>query len=448
MGGYGCGKTEAIIRVAEKILKDSKRSDKLLFIIDFENMRKSGTPGCDQVAIFTCKAIVSQLSRQLTPISIFRLLESNVPDFALRFRDFAESKPLWGHFAKTARSSEELWSKIFPTSSAVEAALPSLRIASNVSEELTLWLSVLKRSNQKVSFAFLHTERLPWNVLIGEESDSILNCFNTRDFNLLFECNDSLKTVWTLCQSDLDFTIVEVPDLPKVAVEAVFVPSLLSDEVHVDTVHALCGGRVGLLQKLVAPLNMLNEEQRIQDEEQEQRYRSGKENRPSTESRELQVSPLVYKREVALRESLITGALQPDVDSFESAMNRVVNEFPLLVDMKSELSDAEFKVLVCESVRQITATLSKSGCMPLPAGTSPLEIAHPVILALLDAHMLMVSWLPAPRLVSESPLKLFLLETWCAAEMDSMTLAQRTQYNIALMRNKLNIQKQLEKLVA
>ena len=409
-------------------------------------MRKSSTVSRDQVVTFLLKSITNQMARLLPVQGCFALMRDNVAEFPDKLRALAESKPLWGHFAKTARSTEDLWMRMAPTASAVEEIVSGLRLGVTPEEELSCWLPLLQRSGKSTSFAFLHTERLPHNVLLGAGSESVLSGF--ARFNLVLECNDSLKTIWTMCQPDMEFNVIEVPDLPKEAVKAVFVPSLLSDDVHVETVYSLCGGRVSLLQKLVSPLNLLNEEQRLIDQEQEQKYRSGKENRPSAESRELQVSPLVYKREVALRDSLVQGVLKADADDFQAKMDRVVDGFAPLVAARETISETEFKVLVCESIRQITTTLRTAACIPLPAGASPLEIAHPVILALLDANILTVSWVPAPRIVIESPLKLFLLESWCSAELDAMSLPQRTQYNLSLMRNKLNLHKQLEKLVA
>ena len=443
IGGVGAGKTESLFRA----FADSKRSRSLsspVVFVDFANTDQYDLSKEDQVAKFITRAIAVGLAGKMSPQSILDILSTHSENFESRLRELAETRPLWSHFSKASSSVDELWNKLVPNKPAAIDVLSHISLSAHPVEALKQWLSILSTfGDNQAGLVLLHVEKVPSNVL----SESALRpVLDVKDkIKLFIECNDSLKTIWNL--SDSPNEIIQIPDLPKEAVKAVFVPSLLSDEVHVETVYSICGGRVGLLERLVNPLNLLVEEQRLLDQEQEQRYRAGKEARPSTESKELQVDPLLYKREVALRESLIDGPFRPEVEEFNAQMEHAIREFQPLSQLRESLGRIEFEVLVCESVRIIVNTLSQSGCLPIPAGKAPLDIAHPVVLALLDANILMVDWLPTTRLVIESPIKVLLLEAWYTARLETLPVTDRARYNLTMLKNRTNLQKQLEKLV-
>ena len=450
-GGLGCGKSESIYRTLNKIEKDLKKSGDVVFVIDFENFKKGEVSQTDSLARSVTREVAAQLARQIGPNAVYKLLhESDGTNFQTSFTRFAKSKPLWAHFLTTSRSLDDMWRRIMTNQSALEDLLPSMPLSGGDGiSELESWLKVLMKCSRNVSFVLLHVERSNCNILRNDKVFSMLIDPKSR-FNVLIECNDALKSIWNICEeSELqnNKSIIEVGDLPKEAIQAVFVPSLLSDEVHVKAVYSICGGRIGLLQKLVSPLNKLTEEQKLLDQEQEQLYRNGKENRPSSESRELQINPLVHKREVLVRDALISGVFKQEVDDFHSSMQRTLSDFAPIAELRKSMNEVELHVLFCESIRAIACTLSKSGSLALPSGVSLLDISHPVVLGLLGENVLSVAWLPYPRIVAQSSLKLFLIESWYAAEMEAMPLTSRPYYNLVSMRNKNHIEKQIEKLV-
>jgi hypothetical protein len=124
----------------------------------------------------------------------------------------------------------------------------------------------------------------------------------------------------------------------------------------------------------------------------------------------------------------------------------MLEEFGPLVELEGTMTPMEIQVLVGESIRIIASRLRKSACMPLPSELSPLDIAHPVILGLLNANILSIGWIPFPRIVAESPLKLFLLDSWYSAQLEAMSLHERAQYNLILLKNRVHLERQLEKL--
>jgi hypothetical protein len=341
---------------------------------------------------------------------------------------------------------EERWRRFITSQSVAAEALSQLRFHDNPQKEVEMYARILKNTGRVVSVCMFHIEDVPESLLNLREKSGLLSSLTDHtSFNVLVECNDSLSSIYSICSGE-GANIIEVGDIPREAVNAVFVPSLLSDEVHVEGIYSVTGGRVGLLEKFFVPLTILNEHQKLTDMEQEQRYRSGKENRPSAESKELQVDPLVHKREVAIRDSPIDGILKAETDLFEDAIDRAFNQFQLLIDIRQTMSDNEFKVFVIESVRGIADKIRKNGSLPLPAELSPLDIAHPVILALLKENILMVRWLPCARIVEESALKLLQLDAWSASQLEDLSGPTLIAYNLALMKNRIHISKQLDKL--
>ena len=445
-GGTGCGKTEAIYRTLDKLTAELRKMEQYVIILDFEKFTKAEMSQSDSLSKCINREIAAQLSRQVAPHSLFKALETNLGDFETLLKTFAQSRPLWSHFVTSCKSPEELWRRIMTNPSTLEESLPKFRLSETPTGELEAWLAVLKGSFKKVSVVMMHLERIAVNVFRNDPViGKILSPGN--EYNLLIECNDSLKSIWNICDESEGKCIIEVPDLPIEALQAVFVPSLLSDELHVKTLYSIFGGRVGLLGRLVDTLVILNEEQKLLDQAQEHLYRSGKENRPSNESRELQINPLVHKREVAVRDCLISGPLKDQVDEFQKSMHRTLTQFSPLSDLRNNMSEIELNVLFFESVRTITETLSRAGSLAIPTDVSPLDLSHPVILGLLSSNILALAWLPYPRIVAESPLKLFLLSSWYTSEVERMSFDSRACYNLIAMRNKVHIEKQIEKLV-
>jgi hypothetical protein len=440
VGGVGCGKTEMIARFIDKTHKQQKDKS-LAFVFDLKNAKQSELDSPTKLTRFMIKTCIIQLASQTSPKTLFSILGNSGVDFEQAIRQAARDRPLWNHLADTTKSFSDLWFRLVSNQSVAIELLQAIRLSDDHSSDLKTWFDVLSSTQRHVVTCFLHLEKLA----VNDFDESVLGQFiRPRDsFTVILECNDSLKTLWNIAQSK----VVHVPDLPIEAVNALFVPSLLSDETHAKTLFEICGGRVAHLQTLVTPLNLLNEEQRIANEEQEQRYRSGKEIRPSAESKELQVDPLVYKREVALRDLLIDGALKSEVDEFTATMEKLSESFTPLTNLRDSMSSAEFKVLICESIRIILSMLESSSFIAIPAGETPHDIGHPLVLGLLSSNILMVNWLPVPRLQIESPLKLFLLKSWYSATLDEMTIPERIQYNLSLSKNRIHLRKQIEKLV-
>jgi len=242
--------------------------------------------------------------------------------------------------------------------------------------------------------------------------------------------------------------VIEVNDLPVEAVESVFVSSLLSDSVQVEALYKICGGRVGLLEKFFVPLTTVREQQKIKDMDQEQRYRAGKENRPSSDSKELQVDPLVYQRDVVLRASLVEGVLNEETERFSIAMDKVINETVSLQSQRDSLHPMEYKVFVIESIKRIIDKINSQGSIPLPATLSPLDVAHPVILSMMESGLLMLRWVPFPRIVAANPTVLVQAEAWCSSVLEDLSIPDRVSYNVIAVRNRIHLDKQVDKLSA
>ena len=445
IGGKGSGKTVAVSRFFDKTIKSAKEVPVIALTFDLENARRSDLSDSGLLARFLTKTCVTQLAQQSNPRSLLSLLRKSEIDLLEPLRTVARSRPLWSHLELHARSFDELWTRIAPTQAAAIEVLQLLRLSEDPVSEFEILNQILEACGKKVLVSVQHLECLPGN----DFSSGPLKIFTSppKTFSVFLECNDSLRTVWKLGNDISANEIVRVPDLPFEAVKAVFVPSLLSDDAHVHALFELCGGRVGLLEKVVTPLNILNEEQKVLNQEQEQRYRSGAENRPSSESKDLQVDPLIFKREVALRESLVTGVFKSEVDNFEESKGNMISQFEPIASLRNGMTDMEFKVFICESLRAVTDMLTSNGFLAIPAGKQPLDIAHPVVLGLLNANILMVNWAPVARIEIESPLKLFMLKTWYSACLDGLSLTQRMRYNSILARNCVHLKRQLEKLV-
>lgn len=445
VGGEGSGKTQLLMRSFRFPTKQKAHDSPISIIVDFKDLRVSELSSPENSTRTISRFVASTLAEQLQPHLFLQCLRNTGIDVDSVVRESAQTKPMWKNLARSAKSVDELWTRVAQSHSVAADCASAMQLAHDAETELKLWLSAAKSTRRKVFVTLCHIELIERNLLRNSSAGILLE--PEYNFKCFIECNDSLSTIWNKCVSGDSDQIIHVPDLPKEAVRAVFVPTLLSDDVHVDLVYSMCGGRVGILEKLVAPLNLLTEEQRIQEQEQEQRYRSGKEIRPSSESKELQVDPLIFKREVSLRESIIDGPLRSDAADFNLAMEAMLTEFEPLVELRASMTNTEFDVLVGETIRLIASKLSQSSYLAIPAGRSPLDISHPIILGLLDANILMVHWLPTPRLAIENPIKLFLLEAWYASNLESHSLTNRVHYNFIMTRNKLHLEKQLDKLV-
>jgi hypothetical protein len=432
-------------RLIEKSSWARKDSRSFAFIFDLNRARKADLLDNGQCARFLTKTCITELAQQTNPRTLLGVMKRSQVDFMEPLRNIARSRPLWSHIEQSSKTVEDLWLRLAPTQAGAAEVLQLVRLSEDPLQEFKMWMNVLENCGKRIIFSIQHMERLPGNNF----GDGPLKVFMDppKAFSVFLECNDSLKTVWNMPQDTRTVTIVRVPDLPTEAVKAIFVPSLLSDDTHVNTLLELCGGRIGLLERVIDPLNILNEEQRLQNEEHEQRYRSGTENRPSAESKDLQVDPLIYKREVTLRDSIVNGVFKDEVEKLKTEIDEVIAGFEPLSNLRGSMSEMEFKVLICESVRTITEVLENNSFMAIPAGKSPLDIAHPVVLGLLNANILMSNWAQVARIEAESPLKLFMLKSWYSACIDELSLHERINYNRIHSKNHVHLKRQLEKLV-
>lgn len=446
VGGLGSGKSECINRVLHTVLRSGTHKT-YCFSLDFERFDKADIQSEERLALAISRAFAVQLCHQLSSTELIHALTANHPDFSTALKAFAAGHSLWGHYARTCKSVEELWGRIMTSSQVCQKVVPTFRLTADPIAELGLYIRVLRSLNATVAVALLHVEKLEFTTLVNGKGGVVSSIIDPDNrFNVVVECNDSLKSIWNICELP-DANLIEVPDLPMEAVSAVFVPALLSDAAHIETVFSICGGRVGHLEKLLVPLNIINQRQKVEDMHQENKYKTGKENRPSAESKELQVDPLIHIREVLLRDSFEDDKIfKPDSDAFEQQMNSILNSFPTLVALRQGMSFIEYNHLVIETVRLIARHLRDRGYLVLPSGMSPMEIAHPVVLALLSSNHLRISWLPYPRIVAESPIKQLLLESWAVAQSETLPLSERIQYNLLLLKNKLHLEQQLSKL--
>ena len=440
-GGKGSGKSDALYRVATKGKQSPQSMSNIAIIVDFE--RVDHCRESEDLVAWIVQQISRQLSLQLDSSRIMMLCLENCPDFGERFNSFISKKPLWNHLTKSCKSVEEAWHRVMTSQPTVAEVLPQLRLATLPQDELGLYIELLKSAKMPVSMCLLHTER------VGSSSGSLGPLMNPS-FNVIVECNDPLMSIWTVCggDSNREWNVIEVNDLPLEAVNAVFVPSLLSDSIQANTLYEICGGRVGLLEKLFVPLTTLREQQKLRDMDQEQRYRAGKENRPSSESKELQVDPLVYQRDVVLRDSLVEGVLNEQTHSFSNAMDTLLNQTAALSSYRVSLSPIEYRVFVMESLKQLADKIQSQGSIPLPATLSPMDIAHPVILGMMECGLLMVRWVPFTRIVIANPSTLVQIEAWCNSQLEDLSIPDRVAYNVIAKRNRIHLDRQLDKLGA
>jgi hypothetical protein len=440
-GGLESGKTEALYRAVGKRVTAPHTGRTLTIVLDFDNL-PSSSASCESSdpAKECIRQISRQMALQLNPTQLFHLFNDHCPQFSDSFIALVSSKPLWKHLQQSAKTLEECWGRIVTSQSIAVDVLSQIRFCDDPRDELISYIELLRSAEIPVSLCLMHIECLgkAWTLV-----DVLCN----PAFNVLVECNDPLMCMWVVCgDSGREWNVIEVDDLPKEALAAVFVPALLSDSVQVDILNKVCGGRVGLLQKFFGPLSAMREQQKLQDMEQERRYRSGKENRPSSESKELQVDPLVHQRDVVLRDSFIDGVLCKESERFIEVMDHVLNETASLASLRDNFTPTEYKVFVIESIKGIFDKIRTQGSVPLPASLSPLDIAHPVVLGLLEKGILMMRWSPYPRLVEASPSSLIQIDAWVSAQLEGLGLDERVKYNMIAMRNRIHIDRQLGKL--
>ena len=417
VGGLGCGKTECVHRIMTKLMR-SRKKEVLGLILDFSEFETTELGSESGLARILCRSIALQISQQVFDDELWGAIQVTIPDFEKTLLDFVSEKPM-----KRLKYSRELWSQLCKSEPHV---FSKIRLDPDPKTELDKQIALLQGLPRRtVAVALLHVE------CVSTEGFVLNVLKKMSSFNCLVECNDAIRNIWNICENEGN--IIEITDLPKEAVSAVFVPRLLSDEVHVEALVEICGGRVGLLEKMHAPLTVLIQEQKIKDAMMENEFKTGKELRPSTESRELQIDPLIHKREVLLRDCM--------QDIYKEHTQRFASEMEHLLD------NAERHLLFVETIRLINHKMKSKGYLTLPAGMSPLQIAHPVVLSLLKANLLRISWLPFPRIVPESPMTSLLLEAWITTQTETFSLSDRIKYNLMLINNKVHIEKQLDKLV-
>jgi hypothetical protein len=154
----------------------------------------------------------------------------------------------------------------------------------------------------------------------------------------------------------------------------------------------------------------------------------------------------MYERDVVLRDSLIDGVLTEETKAFQIAMDKLMNESVAMQSLRESLTRMEYLVFVIESMKRISDKLHSQGSLPLPASLSPLDIAHPVVLGLFDCGILMMRWIPFPRIVATSPTSLVQMEAWCTSQLEDLPIHERASYNGIAMRNRIHIDRQLDKL--
>jgi hypothetical protein len=424
VGGEGSGKSTAIERALQVINQSRKCPERKIFVIDFAEIRSVTIEGDMYDEIF--KMIIDQLSSQYSASAIYGMLLASMPGFGQRVSELASSKPLWSHFLTKVTTTEELWMKLISTSTVSEILSLVLSSDDRAEDDLIRLVGVFDNN----TIIFLHLEKIEKFKI-----KSIFKIFSK--FNKLVECNDSLKSIWNIT-SIPDINLIEISDLPIEAVNSVFIPNLLNDEVHTDSIYSITGGRMGLLERLVAPLNVMVEEKRLADMKQEHQYKSGKENRPSAESKALAMDPLIHKKDVMIMNSIMEkNSYLKESEEFQEKMDKIMEKFDHKI---------ENKLILLETIQLIVNNLKNSKYLIIPSHLSPLDINHPVVTSLLEENIVMVNWLPYPRLVIENPIYLLLLDSFVSGELEALSLADRARYNLVLMKNKTHIAKQLEKL--
>lgn len=438
-GGIGSGKTEALYRALRK--RDGISRETKTIVLDFDQF---GTPQTDGGESDFLKESIAQISRQvalqLNPTQVFNMFRDHFPAFEDRLNTLFATRPLWKHLRQSSKSLEEFWGRITTSQTVVVEVLSQIRFCDDYRDELSLYMDLLQSVGGPVTLCLMHIERLG-------KAWTLVDVLCKPALNIIVECNDPLMTIWVVCGNEQrEWNVIEVNDLPEEAIGSVFVPGLLSDSVQVDILNRVCGGRVGLLEKFFVPLTTMREQQKLKDMEQEQRYRSGKENRPSSESKELQVDPLLHQRDVALRDSLIDGVLSDESEKFTGVLDDVCNQTAALASIRDTFSPTEYKVFVIESIKAIFDKIRTQGSISLPASLSPLDIAHPVILSLLEKGILMLRWVPYPRIVEASPSTTIQIDAWVTSQLEGLRIDERISYNMISMRNRIHIDRQLDKL--
>eukprot|EP00933_Yihiella_yeosuensis_P042542 TRINITY_DN37163_c0_g1_i1.p1 TRINITY_DN37163_c0_g1~~TRINITY_DN37163_c0_g1_i1.p1 ORF type:complete len:610 (-),score=90.28 TRINITY_DN37163_c0_g1_i1:20-1849(-) len=125
---------------------------------------------------------------------------------------------------------------------------------------------------------------------------------------------------------------------------------------------------------------------------------------------------------------------------FEWQMDQVLSH-PAVLTLRQSLSEAPtaFAVVLWETIRHICKRPH------LQAPESSDDLRHPIVQAMLHTNLIKPRWGPT-RLVVESDVTRQRLMKWINAHYERLTLAQRFEYNVQLIRERTEITRKLDQL--
>jgi hypothetical protein len=236
--------------------------------------------------------------------------------------------------------------------------------------------------------------------------------------------------------------VIEVGELSEESVRALLFPKLTQTEPQLTAVIKLCGNRPGLLKKIAAALDALEPAALAQRAEEDHMVKTKQWRALPADSSKLEIDLLGLMRDSLLEEAgADTGAFSSDFEAFQSAISQVSDACGETTAENPVLG----KVFFLESLSQIQAALKKTSslCLRLPV----LDVRHPILVKLIQANLLGLRWQPQPVLTAQSVLISNYLDAYVHGSLEGLSVSQRVQYNLVLLRSRHEIRAKLNDAV-
>ena len=247
---------------------------------------------------------------------------------------------------------------------------------------------------------------------------------------VVIEVDGSLQSLWLqmALKDSGPIGIVEVDDFSQKVVSEIFVPKLAND-IQLEAVLRVCGGRPSLLQKIAGALDDLEPAWREEQAEIAALVMSGKKQALREDSQKLEIDGLTVSRDRLLQ----------TIGGPKSVFNLEFTEFEkqcqhLMPSADESVLETVFRM---ESIRYIVRALRRSGSILVTK--DPSDLNHPVLLSLLKANFVTIKFLPATRIVPSNNLVLEYLDAWLTVQDENRSFAERAIYNTHLIKHRREI---------